>query len=151
MSMPDVQSRSSPCSSHRWSAAAALAFVRDYRWSARLNILASFVVLLFALLLFRSRPPVNDLLLADDLNVVFIALNAFVGFTTSIFSASYIGHELETGRLTPGYLRFYHVMFQLMMFGMDLALTANNIGLMWVADRTGHALDHHDGRHLPDA
>ena len=24
-------------------------------------------------------------------------------------------------------------MFQLMMFGMDLALTANNIGLMWVA------------------
>jgi hydrogenase-4 component F len=114
-------------------AAAALAFVRDYRRSARLNILASFVVLLFALLLFRSRPPVDDLLLADDLNVVFIALNAFVGFTTSVFSASYIGHELETGRLTPGYLRFYHVMFQLMMFGMDLALTANNIGLMWVA------------------
>jgi len=24
-----------------------------------------------------------------------------VGFTTSIFSASYIAHELETGRLTP--------------------------------------------------
>lgn len=114
-------------------AAAALAFVRDYRWSARLNILASFVVLLFALLLFRTRPPVDDLLLADDLNVVFIALNAFVGFTTSVFSASYIGHELETGRLTPGYLRFYHVIFQLMMFSMDLALTANNIGLMWVA------------------
>ncbi|WP_158927657.1 hydrogenase 4 subunit F [Acidisphaera sp. S103] len=114
-------------------AAAALAFVRDYRWSARLNIFASLVALLFALLLFHSRPPADDLLLADDLNVVFIALNAFVGFTTSVFSASYIGHELETGRLTPGYLRFYHVMFQLMMFGMDLALTANNIGLMWVA------------------
>jgi hydrogenase-4 component F len=114
-------------------AAVALAFLRDYRRSARLNILASFVLLLFALLLFRSRPPVDDLLLADDLNVVFIALNAFVGFTTSIFSASYIGHELETGRLTPGYLRFYHAMYQVMMFGMNLALTANNIGLMWVA------------------
>ena len=38
----------------------------------------------------------------DDLNVVFIVLNTFVGFTTSAFSASYIGHELETGRLTPG-------------------------------------------------
>ena len=37
------------------------------------------------------------------------------------------------GRLTPGYLRFYHAMFQLMMFGMNLALSANNIGLMWVA------------------
>ncbi|WP_287788039.1 hydrogenase 4 subunit F [Acidiphilium sp.] len=114
-------------------AAAALAFVRNYLWSARLNILASFAVLLFALLLFCNRPPVGDFLLADDLNVVFIALNAFVGFTTSLFSASYIGHELEAGRLTPGYLRFYHVIFQLMMFGMDLALTVNNIGLMWVA------------------
>jgi hydrogenase-4 component F len=114
-------------------AAAALAFVPDYRWSARLNIIASFVVLLIALFLLRSRPPANDLLIVDDFNVVFIVLNAFVGFTTSIFSASYIGHELETGRLTPGYLRFYHAMFQLMMFGMDLALTANNIGLMWVA------------------
>src|SRR5574337_700193 len=41
-------------------AAAVLAFVSDYRWSARLNILASFVVLLFALLLFRSRPPADD-------------------------------------------------------------------------------------------
>lgn len=114
-------------------AAAVLAGVRDYRLSARLNILASFVVLVCALLLFRLRPAANDILLVDDLNVVFIVLNALVGFTTSLFSASYIGHELDTGRLSPGYLRFYHAMFQLMMFGMNLALTANNIGLMWVA------------------
>jgi hydrogenase-4 component F len=59
-------------------------------------------------------------------------LNAFVGFTTSVFSASYIGHELETGRLTPVYLRFYHAMYQAMMAGMNLALASNNIGLMWV-------------------
>jgi hydrogenase-4 component F len=113
--------------------AAVLACIANYRWSARLNVLAGGIALIFALLLFRARPPTNDFLLADDLNVVFIALNALVGFTTSIFSASYIAHELETGQLTPGYVRFYHAMFQLMMFGMDLALAANNIGLMWVA------------------
>ena len=72
-------------------------------------------------------------MLVDDLNIVFIVLNTFVGFTTSVFSASYIGHELETGRLTPVYLRFYHAMYQVMMFGMNLALVSNNIGLMWVA------------------
>src|SRR5690606_15565032 len=33
----------------------------------------------------------------------------------------------------PTYLRFYHAMYQVMMFGMNLALLANNIGLMWVA------------------
>ncbi|HEX7749522.1 MAG TPA: hydrogenase 4 subunit F [Bordetella sp.] len=114
-------------------AAAVLACVRDYRWSARLNIVASLAVLLVALRLLVDRPAADDFFIADDLNVVFIVLNAFVGFTTSLFSASYIGHELDTGRLTPGYLRFYHATFQTMMFGMDLALTANNIGLMWVA------------------
>ena len=60
-------------------------------------------------------------------------LTTFVGFTTSVFSASYIGHELEIGRLTPTYLRFYHAMYQVLMFAMNLALVANNIGLMWVA------------------
>ncbi|QAY95126.1 hydrogenase 4 subunit F [Methylovirgula ligni] len=113
--------------------AAVLALIPDYRLSARLNILFSGAVLAFAVTLFYYRPPTNNFLLTDDLNVVFIVLNALVGFTTSIFSASYIGHEIETGRLTPGYLRFYHAIYQLMMFGMDLALTANNIGLMWVA------------------
>src|SRR5207237_10509044 len=52
---------------------------------------------------------------------------------TSVFSASYIGHELETGRLTPTFLRFYHAMYQVLMFAMNLALVANNIGVMWVA------------------
>ena len=50
-----------------------------------------------------------------------------------MFSASYIGHEIETGRLTPRFVRFYHAMYQVLMFGMNLALIANNIGLMWVA------------------
>ena len=60
-------------------------------------------------------------------------LNTFVGFTTSVYSASYIDHELETGHLTPAYLRFYHAMYQAMMGAMNLALLANNIGLLWVA------------------
>ena len=115
------------------AAAAVLAAISDYRLSARINVAASLLSFLCALFLLVDRPPPGQYLLIDDLNVVFILLNTFVGFTTSAFSASYIGHELDTGRLTPGYLRFYHVMFQLMLFGMNLALIANNIGLMWVA------------------
>jgi hydrogenase-4 component F len=80
-----------------------------------------------------EKPEPGPYFQVDDLNIVFIILNCFVGFTTSVFSASYIGHELETGRLTPNYLRFYHGMYQVMMFGMNMALAANNIGLMWVA------------------
>jgi hydrogenase-4 component F len=113
--------------------AAALALLSGYRLSARVNVLASLAAFAFSLLLFWHRPSPGRLVLVDDLNIVFIVLSTFVGFTTSIFSASYIGHELHTGRLTPAYLRFYHANFQVMMFGMNLALVSNNIGLMWVA------------------
>lgn len=116
------------------AAAALLALLPGYRLTARLNVLASLLTLLAALsLLVTARPIPGLYLLVDDLNIVFIVLNAFVGFTTSIFSASYIAHELETGRLTPANLRFYHAMYQIMMFGMNLAFVSNNIGLMWVA------------------
>ncbi|MDZ4737571.1 MAG: hydrogenase 4 subunit F [Rhodospirillaceae bacterium] len=116
------------------AAAGLLALLPGYRLSARLNVLASFLTLLAALSLFvMERPAPGSMLLVDDLNIVFIVLTTFVGFTTSIFSASYIAHELETGRLTPDYLRFYHAMYQIMMFGMNLAFVSNNIGLIWVA------------------
>jgi hydrogenase-4 component F len=110
-----------------------LAILPGYRVTSLLNVLASLLTFLTAVSLFFVRPEAGQLLFIDDLNVVFIVLNTLVGLTTSIFSASYIGHELETGRLTPTYLRFYHAMYQAMMFGMNLALLANNIGLLWVA------------------
>jgi hydrogenase-4 component F len=110
-----------------------LALLPGYRVTSLLNVLASLLTLLAAVSLFFARPEVGRLLFVDDLNVVFIVLNTLVGFTTSMFSASYIAHELQTGRLTPTYLRFYHAMYQAMMFGMNLALLANNIGLLWVA------------------
>jgi hydrogenase-4 component F len=116
------------------AAAALLALVPAYRLSAVLNIAASLATLAAAaLLVLAPRQAPGDYLLVDDLNVVFIMLSCFVGATTSIFSATYIGHEIEIGRLTPTYLRFYHAMYQLLMFAMNLALVANNIGLMWVA------------------
>jgi hydrogenase-4 component F len=116
------------------AAAAILALVPDYRLGARINMLACLVTLLVALSLFATgAPPPGTYLLIDELNIVFIALNTFVGFTTSVFSASYIGHELLSGRLTPTYLRFYHAMYQLLLFAMNLALVSNNVGLMWVA------------------
>jgi hydrogenase-4 component F len=109
-------------------AAALLALLPGYRLSARINVLGTFLTFLAALSLFFERPPTGPYVLVDDLNNVFIVLTTFVGFTTSVFSASYIEHELETGRLTPAFLRFYHAMYQVLMFAMNLALITNNIG-----------------------
>jgi len=115
------------------ASAAVLALLPGYRLTARLNVLAALLSFLAAVSLFFGRPLQTPYLLVDDLNNVFIVLTTFVGFTTSVFSATYIGHELETGRLTPTFVRFYHAMYQTLMFAMNLALVANNIGLMWVA------------------
>jgi len=114
--------------------AALLALLPNYRLTALLNVFAAVSTFLAAVsLLFVERPEPGQYLLIDDLNIVFIVLTTFIGFTTSVFSASYISHEIEIGRLTPAHLRFYHAMFQVLMFAMNLALIANNIGLMWVA------------------
>jgi hydrogenase-4 component F len=114
--------------------ATMLALLPSYRMTARLNVLATLLTLIAAMALFVSEAPTpGHYLLVDELNIVFIVLNTFVGFTTSVFSASYIGHELAIKRLTPKYLRFYHAMYQMLMFAMNLALLADNIGLMWVA------------------
>ena len=105
----------------------------SYKLGSRFNVLFAFATFLSSLYLLVERPPPGRYLFVDDLNIVFIVLGGFVAVTTSVFSASYIGHELETGRLTPTNQRFYHAMYQALIFSMNLALLANNIGLMWVA------------------
>jgi hydrogenase-4 component F len=114
-------------------AAALFAALPNYRIAARANIAATALTLLCSISLLFAKPQPGAYFLVDDLNGTFIVLTSFVGFTTSIFSASYIGHELEIGRLTAPFVRFYHAMYQVLMFAMNLALIANNIGLMWVA------------------
>src|ERR1019366_10632315 len=113
--------------------ACLLAALPGYRLTSRLNVLAAFLSFATAASLFVVDPQSGPYLLVDDLNKVFIVLTTFVAFTTSVFSASYIGHEIEIGRLKLTYVRFYHSMYQVLMFGMNLALVANNIGLRWVA------------------
>jgi hydrogenase-4 component F len=113
-------------------ACALLAFLSSYRLGAALNVLASGATFLASALLLTGDRVRGEIFIIDDFNVYLVTLTAFVGFTTAIFSASYIGHELEIGRLTPISLRFYHALYQAMLCAMNVALTANNIGLLWV-------------------
>ena len=75
----------------------------------------------------------DRLFFVDPFNVFLVALTAFVGFTTSIFSRPYMRIEREHGRLTPARLRLYHSMYQVFNFTMLLALLTNNMGILWVA------------------
>jgi hydrogenase-4 component F len=69
----------------------------------------------------------------DPLNVLLVALTAFVAFNTALFSRPYMRVERDRGKMTPGRMRLYHSMFQLFSFTMLLALLTNNMGILWVA------------------
>ncbi len=109
-----------------------LALIPNYRVSAAVNVMLCALTLGCAVLLYAYRPAASLYLLVDDVNTVFLIVTALVGFTTSAFSAGYIAHELQGGRLRKKDLRFYHAMYQVLMLAMNVALVSNNIGLMWV-------------------
>ncbi len=109
-----------------------LALISSYRVGAALNVVACALTFGAAIALLFTGHPRSDLIIIDDFNIFLIILTTFVGFTTSIFSASYLAHEIGSGRLTPSFLRFYHAIYQALMGAMSVALVANNIGLMWV-------------------
>src|SRR5690606_13849613 len=113
---------------------AVLALLSNYSLTAALNVLASFLTFLAAgSLFFIDQPAPGRYFLVDERNIALVVLNCFVGLTTPPFTASYFAHWLRTARLAPAHLRFYHAMYQVLLFAMNLALVANNIGLMWVA------------------
>jgi hydrogenase-4 component F len=115
------------------AAAVLLALLPGYRLAARLNVLASALTLAASIVPFFAPPATTPFLLIDDFNIYLVALTAFVAFTTSLFSARYVLHEVAIGRLPAANLRFYHAMYQAFCFTMLLALTANNLGVLWVA------------------
>jgi len=119
---------------------ALLLALRGHRpWAAELNASVSLLTLLAALALtarivsLGPQTAGRELFFVDAFNVFLVALTAFVGFTTALFGRVYMRVEQERGKLTAGRLRLYHSMYQMFMFTMLLALTTNNVGILWVA------------------
>src|SRR5215813_1071935 len=119
--------------------AAVLAALGSRRWAPELNVAISLATFLAACALTARIVTDGNLLLAheqffiDPFNVFLVTLTAFVGLTTSLFSRPYMRVEMEHGRVGEARLRLYHSMYQLFMTTMLVALTTNNMGLLWVA------------------
>jgi hydrogenase-4 component F len=119
--------------------AALLGIIGERREAPAVNVAVSFLTFAAAVAL-TARVFVDGPLLVldrqffvDPFNVFLVALTAFVGFTTAIFSRPYMRIEQEHGRLTAGRLRLYHSMYQLFNCTMLVALLTNNMGILWVA------------------
>src|SRR5215469_2281381 len=108
--------------------ALSLALVGARRYAPELNAgmsLLTFAAAVLLVLRIQTNGPMlvwRDQFFVDSFNVFLVALTAFVGFTTAIFSRPYMRIEEHHGRLNSRRLRLYHSMYQLFMFAMLLAL-----------------------------
>ncbi|PWC36593.1 hydrogenase [Azospirillum sp. TSO35-2] len=75
----------------------------------------------------------GDWLFIDPLGAIFMMLIGVVGLLTGVYSIGYIRHDVEAGLLDAGKVRVYYGFFSLFLFTMLLAVTANNIIMMWAA------------------
>ncbi|MDR1274997.1 MAG: hydrogenase 4 subunit F [Candidatus Accumulibacter sp.] len=120
-------------------ASVLLAFVGHSRRAPEVNAAASLLTLVASVFLAVRVVDEGPLILfeehffVDPLNVFLIALTALVGFTTALFSRPYMRIERNLGRLTGSRMRLYHSMFQMFMCTMLIALSTNNLGILWVA------------------
>ncbi len=119
--------------------AAVLAAVGARRWAPEVNVGFSAATFAAACALTSrvigdgSFTALGEQFFIDAFNVFLVTLTAFVSFTTSLFSRPYMRIESEHGRVKPQQLRLYHSMYQLFIAAMLLALTSNNMGMLWVA------------------
>jgi hydrogenase-4 component F len=80
-----------------------------------------------------SITALGEVLYADALSALVVALIAFVGLLTSIYTVGYLRHDQRTGKITAKQIHRYYTLTPLLTFAMLLVVLANNLGLMWVA------------------
>ncbi len=119
--------------------AVILAFFGARRFAPEANVAISVVTFAAACALTvrviseGSITAANEQFFIDPFNVFLVTLTAFVSLNTSLFSRPYMRIEREHGRVNSAQSRLYHSMYQLFIAAMLIALTTNNMGLMWVA------------------
>lgn len=69
----------------------------------------------------------------DSFNLCLIDLTTFIFMTVAYFSLHYMHHHVREERIHKAHLHLYYVMYQTFCFTLLLALSTNNIGILWVA------------------
>jgi hydrogenase-4 component F len=120
------------------AAAAITAAAGWRRVTATLSVLAAMSILgCGAALAFQvgstQHVLAGGLLRADALSVVMLIVIGAVGTLSAVASIGYINAELDHGHTTPAGARLYGTLTPAFLAAMVLAVSANNIGVIWVA------------------
>ncbi len=114
-----------------------LALVPRLSWAGWINVLVSLISLIASVVL-AIEVAQHDVIHGwgfriDAFNIYLLVLTAFIGVTTSIFSRPYMQYVCSSGLTNSLGMRLYHTMYQIFLFTMLLALSTDNLGILWVA------------------
>lgn len=111
----------------------------DLKWIERVHVASISWVMLLAIIILTSILRGETLsafgtwLYIDSLAAIFVLLIGIVGLLTGLYSIGYIRHDMHSGAIDHPKLKIYYGFFNLFLFTMLLAVTSNNIVMMWVA------------------
>ncbi|MGV0714848.1 proton-conducting transporter membrane subunit [Mycolicibacterium sp. XJ662] len=108
------------------------------RWTAALSVASAATVLVCGLVLavkVGSTPhlALDGLLRVDALSITMLIVIGVVATLSTWASIGYIGAELDHGHTDASGARLYGVLTPAFIASMALAVSANNIGIIWVA------------------
>ncbi|MGH7640998.1 MAG: proton-conducting transporter membrane subunit [Candidatus Dormibacteria bacterium] len=96
-------------------------------------ILTLALVLISRILRTNSMSAFSDWLYLDSLGAIVLLIVALVGLAAAVYSAGYLGHELESGVVGVVELRKYLFLYHLFVLTMLLASVSGNLTLLWTA------------------
>ncbi len=117
----------------RWAGAAAKPLVTLIHAVSMTVLLLGTLRLAGELLQVDQIAALHGWMQVDSLGAVFLGLVGVVGFLIGVYAIGYMNYELAHGAIDVGRLCNFYGIFNLFVFTMLLAVTANNVIMMWVA------------------
>lgn len=117
----------------RWAGALARVTVATVHALGLLALAANTLSVVSRVIGQGAQLGLNGWLHVDQPGAIFVGLIGVVGCLVGFHAIGYMNHELEEGKLDGGRLCGFYAIFNLFVFTMLLAATANNIIMMWVA------------------
>ena len=105
------------------------------------NVLSSFTLVLLAGLETRKILQTGiiqydffgGLFYLDALSIIVLDIVVIIAFLVSIYSIGYLKEELRQGEIDSKRIRLFYTLMYSFLFTMVLAITVNNIGVLWIA------------------
>ena len=117
------------------------AIFQDRRLQHIISVAASILMVFIGFFLTRNvfllgtveYQSLGGIFYVDALSIILIDIVLIIGFMTCLYSIGYMEEEIKTGKFVASRLKIYYILMYAFLFTMLLALTAKNMGIMWIA------------------